>query len=221
MNHYPKPDALYRLIDLAPTMHANSCRWFPHVHAAGSARVHFALGLAGELGEVIEAACKVEYSATELALELADLATYALNLWHEEGYALDELAKPSNPPVVFTTRPTETLAIAVGRVVEIVKKMHRSDAYPPTLDLRLRQALGELLWKVLDFAGPANLFEAIATKQAVCEERWGNPDPFPCSHPSLSGVLLDGELLWECHSCSNVLREVESGYETVGGIRRG
>lgn len=77
---------------------ANSKRWFPDVHARGAeaTTVHFALGIGGEAGEVLDVIKKADvcgglmdscamhldgkHSRLALENELADLFTYTLAL---------------------------------------------------------------------------------------------------------------------------------------------
>ena len=68
---------------------ANSRRWFPTATNRGDERsiLHMTLGLAGEVGEVVEVIKKLDRDdavltgdKSELALELADVFAYLLNL---------------------------------------------------------------------------------------------------------------------------------------------
>lgn len=76
------------LNELAETCLANSKRWFPAMHTATWDQVtHMTLGLAGEAGEVANLVKKVNRGSDhlsrmrpDLALELADVLTYTLNL---------------------------------------------------------------------------------------------------------------------------------------------
>lgn len=78
-------------------MRANSERWFPRWHAPDAAvplRVAWALGLAGEVGEVANVVKKQIRDgenvglASNLGAELADVFVYLLLLADEDGYDL-------------------------------------------------------------------------------------------------------------------------------------
>ena len=76
------------LSTLGKAMLSDSERWFPVLHGGRHAAVtHFALGLGGEVGEVLNLIKKVnrhDFSYPEikeaLSLELADVITYLLDL---------------------------------------------------------------------------------------------------------------------------------------------
>ena len=80
--------------ELAATMRSNSERWFPEMHAGRvPLDVFYALGLAGEVGEVANLVKKVmrgdDMSTLEgIGTELADCFTYLLLLADELGVDL-------------------------------------------------------------------------------------------------------------------------------------
>lgn len=152
----------------------NSRRWFPHLHDDDfTAAVHFTLGLAGEVGEVVEA---IEEGAAseDFLLEVADVVTYALDLAATLGIDID--GTPSGD--YLPTGEAESLTIAAGTIANAVKKANRAET--PMIALRDARPViaGAVRW-ILDTAllmaddEDANLVEVIAVKVAICEERWG------------------------------------------------
>jgi NTP pyrophosphatase (non-canonical NTP hydrolase) len=85
------------LNDLGDRMVADSERWFPKLHETDhSAAVHFALGLAGEVGELVNLVKKVNRGSTsyvdvlaDLAYEVADVLVYLLDLARVLGIDVD------------------------------------------------------------------------------------------------------------------------------------
>lgn len=91
-----------QLDSLGALMFESSAAWFPEVHQRGpeAVRMHLALGIGGEAGEVLDVIKKVDicgalvptcekhadgkHSREALADELADCLTYLLNLAHLE-----------------------------------------------------------------------------------------------------------------------------------------
>lgn len=99
-------DYLPTLAALGARMVADSEAWFPSVHKRGrkATAMHYALGLAGEVGEVLDVIKKADicgwvtdcdlhadgkHDAEALAAELADALTYLLALASRLGVDLD------------------------------------------------------------------------------------------------------------------------------------
>ena len=99
-------DHLPTLAALGARMVADSKAWFPSVHQRGrkATATHYALGLAGEVGEVLDVIKKADicgwvsecelhaggkHDADALASELADALTYLLALASRLGVDLD------------------------------------------------------------------------------------------------------------------------------------
>lgn len=96
------------LRDLGHDLHEDSRRWFAAIHERGlkDVIVHYALGLGGETGEVLDVIKKVDicghlreqceyhspqkHSTETLASELADAVTYLLALAYVSGIDLDQ-----------------------------------------------------------------------------------------------------------------------------------
>lgn len=166
---------LMRVLELAPRSFADSARWFPELHdrPRPALAAHYALGLAGELGEVIDVLTLDErgYGADELGAELADCAIYTLDL-----IALLELDVDAATAARRTTVRTLTqLASAVGHIANIAKKLNRGDNVAPALVNELEHPAGYVLARLVDIAEDYNLdlAEQIDLKRSVCEARWG------------------------------------------------
>lgn len=88
--HIPYTDTLAgKLAVLSGVMRGNSERWFPELHNGSVPLTQFyALGLAGEAGEVANEAKKlwrnIDGDREKLALEIADTFTYLILLAYEE-----------------------------------------------------------------------------------------------------------------------------------------
>lgn len=89
--------AWHDLRALQPFCHANSVNWFPDIHAEGRAEVHFALGLAGEVGELVNLIKKRhrgdQVNDQDVAFEAADCLIYLLDLCEELGVDLTQAVR--------------------------------------------------------------------------------------------------------------------------------
>jgi len=194
------PDTLDRL---ALRGLADSARWFPELHDRGQIGlvVHFALGLAGEVGELIEVAeSPGRVIDGELGAELADVTIYALDLVA----ALDR-----TPSILYDAQALNgegtwtSLVVAVGQVLNLVKKLNRGDN-APELGAKLDHWLGLMLAEIVAVADLFRLdvVAEIIRKREVLNGRWG-----ACEHVSLEGEEHRGELLWRCQVCFDLVRE--------------
>lgn len=151
----------------------NSARWFPALHERRlDATTHFALGLAGEIGELV---ASDDTAAGLDPSELADVATYALELGRSAGVDLQVVDQFDDLPA----DPLIALVHAGLAAVEVVKKVHRGDAFDDALQARLGAAVVAtyVLCDVLSAGITGERIEwLIAAKQQVCEERWGSND---------------------------------------------
>lgn len=160
------PDTL--TAELARSLHANSLRWFPELAAwpARGRAVHYTLGLAGELGEVVE-----QYPAgATLGEEMADALIYALDL-AEEAHVAPRLLSLDGEEV-----NDRTLTKAVGLLVNQVKKCNRGDFPMDDLGDRIGLHLCRVLSVLVELAAShrINLHAEVVEKVKVCEARWGN-----------------------------------------------
>lgn len=153
----------------------NSARWFPNLHAGGiSAAVHFALGLAGEVGELVELLAFVEPGEVldrRTGEELADVTIYALDLGAVLGLDLDLGYRHAE---MLATGLWPDLVVAAGLVCNVAKKLNRGDDVEPEL---LTEKIGRLLAEAFAFAEASSidLLSEMTAKVAVCEARWGGP----------------------------------------------
>lgn len=160
----------------------DSARWFPDLHDRGPLGlvVHFALGLSGELGELVEVLDGIDYEKPyppELAPELADCAIYALDLVAALGLVV-ELRTPGE---LYQDRQLEAegrwpaLVIAAGQTVNLVKKLNRGDRFDAAKTEDLEGFAGLLLAELveLSIALGLDLPEEISAKRDLLNLRWG------------------------------------------------
>ena len=161
------------LDQLAREFLANSARWFPNLHDDPTdAAVHFALGLAGEIGEFVELLAFTEPGDPldpATGEELADVTIYALDL----GAVLDlDLGAGFEPASEHAAGLWPDLVIAAGLVCNITKKLNRGDDVEAE---QLARLVCRLLAECFEFAlgNRIDLLAEMAAKVAVCETRWG------------------------------------------------
>lgn len=155
---------------------ANSRRWFPHLHDDDfGAIVHFTLGLCGEAAELV-ASYRSADDVDAMALEAADVVTYTLDLGAMLGLELEVVEDRAQ-----FLGDLDAIVIAAGLIANVVKKANRGDS--PMSDLRAHKAdlehwarqiirhADDMLFMSAGTTG--TLIDAIATKVAICEERWG------------------------------------------------
>lgn len=149
---------------LAELCLANSRRWFPDLHTTSKgAAVHFALGLAGEVGELVELLiARPEMTRPPGAEELADVTIYALDFAAEMSIDISIL------PAAVGRWPQ--IVIAAGLVCNAAKKANRGDRIDPPV-AEARQLIAELFAFAEDRR--FDLFREIDRKTAICETRWG------------------------------------------------
>lgn len=167
------PTNPHRLNWLANEYLSNSARWFPDLHHENrTAAVHFALGLAGEIVELVELVAFTEppYGFDEkVREELADVTIYTLDLGGVLGLDLDagyELAARDASGL------WPDLVIAAGLVCNVTKKINRGDTVEPE---QLARFVCRLLAECFEFAEAEriDLPAEMTSKVAVCEARWG------------------------------------------------
>lgn len=173
--------------EFARTCLANSERWFPHLHDdAFGLVVHMTLGLAGEAGELVEAAGSPFADADAMALEVADVVTYACDI----AAALGCTIRPNLAPLAGLPS-TDAIVAAAGKIANIVKKANRDTAGPMTYLRDHQHEIGELVGCIITEAEfmaydgvrcrfslgqgrrSFSLAAALDKKIAICEERWG------------------------------------------------
>lgn len=111
--------------DLAVVLAANSRRWFPDLHkTAWGATIHFALGLAGEVGELAAETAEPHHSQ-----EAADVATYAIDLGHSIGCDLDA-AYANLPVIVGNSHKQVTMQRRAGHQPHQESQQRRHDHRP-------------------------------------------------------------------------------------------
>jgi len=152
----------------------NSARWFPHLHDYDdtSAAVHFALGLAGEVGELVEILAFAEPGQPtdpRTGEELADVTIYALDLGAVLGLDIDLAYQHGD---LYATGRWPDLVIAAGLVCNLTKKLNRGDT--PEAG-QMEERVGRLLAEAFVFAAEnsIDLLAEMTAKVAVCEARWG------------------------------------------------
>lgn len=163
---------------LAPIMLDNSERWFPALHdTRHSALVHFTLGLAGEVGELVEAiyTSGAKWDADLIASELADVVTYTCDIAAVLGLS-NWLAQDHEDETSIAA--DMDIIVAAGLIANIVKKANR-DADP---EAAMNSKLLEILTHIRQVLSSAellaeeseiDLLAAIEAKVLVCEARWG------------------------------------------------
>lgn len=165
------------LNQLAAEYLSNSARWFPDLHADDlGAAVHFALGLAGEIGELVELLAFTEPGDPLDAAtgeELADVTIYALDLGAVLALDLDAGFDPADG-FEHPSGLWPDLVIAAGLVANITKKLNRGDNVSHDEMTRL---VCQLLAECFEFAvaNGIDLLAEMTSKVAVCETRWGGP----------------------------------------------
>jgi len=163
------------LDQLAAEYLSNSARWFPDLHHDDTrAAVHFALGLAGEVGELVELMAFVEPGELldhRTGEELADVTIYALDLAAVLSIDLDLVWRQHE---LQATGLWPDLVVAAGLVCNVTKKLNRGDDVAPEL---LGEKIGRLVVECFTFAEASSidLLAAMTAKVAVCEARWGGP----------------------------------------------
>lgn len=131
-----------------------------------------ALGLAGESGELI---AKIDDGSTHEAIqgEIGDVLWYVSNVAYDAGLTLTDVigCDPSSAFAAMAVLPTsddwtEDLAIAVGKVCEVVKKTDRDDAGVLTEERQVKIQLGlrDVLFLMQDIS-----FECSATLTDVAQ----------------------------------------------------
>lgn len=155
---------------------ANSRRWFPHLHDDDfGAIVHFTLGLAGEVGELV-AAVRIAAPIDDVYLESADVVTYTMDIGAMLGL---DLEAPAQRADIADVDDLDVIVMRAGSIANIVKKANRGDT--PMTDLRAaRMELEECCVTIIAYVTDLvynldgqNIIDWIATKVAICEERWG------------------------------------------------
>lgn len=152
---------------------SNSARWFPELHHDDrSAAVHFALGMAGEIGELVELMAFVEPGEIldhRTGEELADVTIYALDLGAVLGLDLDLAFRHAE---LQATGLWPDLVVAAGLVCNVTKKLNRGDDVAPEL---VAEKVGRVLAEAFAFAEASSieLLAEMTAKVAVCEARWG------------------------------------------------
>jgi NTP pyrophosphatase (non-canonical NTP hydrolase) len=152
------------LNDLADEFLRNSARWFPALHASThTAVVHFALGLGGEVGELLEC----DGADPD---EVADVVTYAMDMARILGGDLSA-AYDALPDQVGNT-PRE-VAIAAGLAINLVKKYNRGDYDQEHIAPLVAHHVAMVIAISRNIVG--DLLGALDAKRAICEARWGRP----------------------------------------------
>ncbi len=119
-----------------------------------------ALGLAGEVGELID---KTEDGSSYEAIrgEIGDVLWYVSNVAYDAGLTLAECADLDGPNVLGTFDELKdghypewdkSLSVEVGKVCEVVKKTDRDDAGVLTEErqVKIKDALGQVLYLLQD-----------------------------------------------------------------------
>lgn len=154
----------------------NSRRWFPHLHDDDfGAIVHFALGLCGEAAELV-AAVRAAAPIDDVYLESADVATYTMDIAAMLGLDLEPPAPRMDGADIDDL---DAIVMCSGFIANVVKKANRGDT--PMTDLRaahasLEEWCGTIIRHTTDLVHDLdgqNIIDWIATKVAICEERWG------------------------------------------------
>lgn len=150
------------LNNLADGCLADSRRWFPDLHATEhGAVVHFALGLGGEVGELL--LCDGQDPD-----EVADVVIYAIDMARTLGADLD--AAYDELPDVVGCEPVD-VAIAAGLAINLVKKFNRGDYTAAEIAPKVATHVATVVSVSRNIVG--DLLGAIENKRAICEERWG------------------------------------------------
>lgn len=167
------PTDPHHLNRLAAEYLSNSARWFPDLHHGNrTAAVHFALGLAGEIGELVELVAFTEPgdpTDPKIGEELADVTIYTLDLGGVLGLDLDAGYQQA---AEHASGLWPDLVIAAGLVANITKKLNRGDTVEPE---QLARLVCRLLAECFEFAlaERIDLLAEMASKVLVCEARWG------------------------------------------------
>lgn len=154
---------MHTLNDLADRGLSDSARWFPELHRRGQIglAVHYALGLGGEAGELLEAPDDPD--------EFADVLIYALDLARILGGDLD--AAYDNLPDEIGPASLHRIAIHAGLVLNYVKKLNRGDYGPEQIAEPVATHVALIVALARNMIG--NVLDVIEHKREQLEDRWG------------------------------------------------
>jgi hypothetical protein len=166
---------------------ADSAAWFPELHVRGrqALAVHYTLGLAGEIGELIHELKPGPSGWTAAATgELADCVIYACDLGRLLELDLNRYVQHEPSRVIISDRPSK-LAVFAGLIANQIKKANRAthpDLTEPDLTEHaalIGEWLGSLLTILADLAESlaTTVTEAVDSKRQILIVRWGDPTP--------------------------------------------
>lgn len=141
---------------------ADSARWFPELHERGQLglAVHYALGLGGEAGELLD--------DPDSSHELADVVIYALDLGRILGAdldaAYDRLPADVGPPTVHR------IAVHAGLALNYTKKLNRGDRTVEDVRDDIAEHVAMIVALARNIVG--DLLGAIEEKRTILLDRW-------------------------------------------------